>query len=96
MFRKLEFDMIFCTYLNESPFNVQVLYKHFRRGWGVQNSGKPAYKILARSLKTWLVMVICKIPSCLKSADKMSNIGKVGYIILAMLTVLLFTSTEPY
>ena len=42
--------------------HIQVLYKHFKGGWGVwghayfaylrevQNSGKPAYMILARSL----------------------------------------------
>ena len=55
MFRKLEFE----------PIVIQVLYKHFRggseamlilliygvgEGGGVQNSGKPAYIILARSL----------------------------------------------
>ena len=55
MFRKIEFDMIY--------YAIQVLYKHFRGGWGIgeseamviflgggQNSGKPAYIILPRSL----------------------------------------------
>ena len=61
MFRKLEFDTIYYAYLNESPFNYYIsilggvgglrpgLLCLFR-GWGVQNSGKPAYMILARSL----------------------------------------------
>ena len=47
MFRKLDFDTIYYAYLNESPFKY---YKSILGGVGVQNSGKPVYIILARSL----------------------------------------------
>ena len=60
VFRKLEFDTIYHAYLNESPFKYYIsilggvgglrpcLLCLF--GGGVQNSGKPAYIILAHSL----------------------------------------------
>ena len=47
VFRKLEFDRIYNAYLIESPFKY---YISILRGWGVQNLGKTAYIILARSL----------------------------------------------
>ena len=53
MFRKLEFDMIYYAYLNESPFKY---YISILGGVGVQNSGKPAYIILARSPITKMQM----------------------------------------
>ena len=45
---KLEFDTIYYAYLYESPFKYYISILGW--GWGVQNSGKPAYIILARSL----------------------------------------------
>ena len=68
MFRKPEFDMIYYAYLNKSPFKYYVsilggwgvrpcLFCLFRRV-GVQNSGKSAYIILARSLN------LCNICTC--------------------------------
>ena len=48
MLRKLEFDTIYYTYLNISPFKY---YISILGGVGVRNSGKPAYIILARSLR---------------------------------------------
>ena len=47
MFRKLEFDTMYYAYLNESPFKYYISIL----GGGVRNSGKPAYIILACSLK---------------------------------------------
>ena len=47
MFRKLEFDTLYYAYLNESPFKY---YISILGGVGVQNLGKPANIILARSL----------------------------------------------
>ena len=64
MFRKLEFDTRYYAYLNKSQFKYYIsilggvgglrpcLLCLFRGG--VQNSGKPAYIILARSLKACL------------------------------------------
>ena len=61
MFRKREFDMIYYAYLNESSFKYYIsilggggglrscIFCLFRGRWGVQNLGKPAYIILARS-----------------------------------------------
>ena len=46
-FRKLKFITIYNGYSNKSPFKY---YISILGGWGVQNSGKPAYMILARSL----------------------------------------------
>ena len=47
MFRKLEFDTIYYTYLNESPFKYYISFL----GVGGPEFGKPAYIILARSLR---------------------------------------------
>ena len=67
MFGKLDFDTIYYAYLNESPFKYYTvifggveglrpgLFRLFRGG-GVQNSGKPAYIILARSPITKMQM----------------------------------------
>ena len=62
MFRKLEFDTIYYAHLNKWPFKYYIsilggggvwghAYSAYLGGLGVQNSGKPAYIILARSLK---------------------------------------------
>ena len=60
VFRKIGFDIIYYAYLNESPFKYYIsilggvgglkpgLFCLFRGG--VQNLGKPAYIMLARSL----------------------------------------------
>ena len=50
VFRKLEFDMIYYAYLNDSPFKYYISLFLLFRGVGVQNLGKPAYVILACSL----------------------------------------------
>ena len=47
---KLEFDTIYYAYLNESPFKYYISIFAYLGGGGVQNSGKPAYIIVARSL----------------------------------------------
>ena len=70
MFRKLEFDRIYYAYLNESPFKYFIsilgwgvgglrpclfcLFRGVRVGGGVQNLGKPAYMIIARSLISYM------------------------------------------
>ena len=46
-FRELQFDTIYNTYLNESPFKYHI---SILGGLGFQNMGKPAYIILERSL----------------------------------------------
>ena len=62
MFRKPEFATIYYAYMNESPFKYYIsilggpgglrpcLFWLFRERGGVQNWGKPAYIILARSI----------------------------------------------
>ena len=47
MFRKLDFDTIYYANLIEWPFKY---YISILGEWGVQNLGKPAYIIPARSL----------------------------------------------
>ena len=66
-FRKLEFNTIYNTYVKKSPFKYYIsilggvwgpAYFAYLRGWmGVQNLGKPAYIILARSLRVGSVLV---------------------------------------
>ena len=58
MFRLLKFDTIYYTYLNESLVKYYISMGGLRlclfclfSGGGAQNSGKPAYIILARSLR---------------------------------------------
>ena len=72
MFRKLKFYMIYYAYLNESAFKYYLsilggvgglrprLFCLFR-GCGVQNSGKPAYIILARSLVVFVVPIVVDV-----------------------------------
>ena len=66
MLRKVEFKTIYYAYVNESPLKyyisilggLEVLghayFAYLGKGGGGQNSGKPAYILLARSLMAML------------------------------------------
>ena len=71
MFMNFEFDTIYYAYLNESPFKyyISILggiggHAYFVYLGGVQNSGKPAYIILARSLNACKKELESNTPKC--------------------------------
>ena len=79
-FRKLEFDMIYNAYSNESPFKYYIsilgggglrpCLSCFFRGGGVQILGKPAYIILAHSLIS-CTSLDCGIKNLFKSESNL-------------------------